>query len=188
MRPELRGESGAPPRSRARAQTTRFSSRPVYSSVQACRRQSHSLTAHSAASSGPCPAPRRAPNARRVRKAPTVRRPSQPPTSATTISHATRLVLARPGESHPRRTPRCRPALRQVSPLPFSLPNLRGGGETQTSLAFKEAAARWRGVVVVFSSTKDTSLPPATAYSALERASEKRVQTTDAVRFVHGGS
>lgn len=107
-------------------------SHSVKSCVQACRRQSHSPTARSAASSGPCPAPRRAPNALRVLKAPTVRPPSRPPTSATTISPDTRLALARLGWNRRRRARPCRPVLRQVSPL---LPNLRGGGGGDTNFA-----------------------------------------------------
>lgn len=113
--------------------------------MQPCRRQSHSLTARSAASCGPCPAPRRGQNARRVRKAPIVRPPSQPPTSATTISLATRLVLTRLGGSPRRQAPRCRPALRQVSPLPFSLPNLRGGGGTPNFARVQEGTGAVEG-------------------------------------------
>lgn len=91
-------------------------SHSVKSCVQACRRQSHRPTARSAASSGPSPAPRRAPNALRVLKAPTVRPPSRPQTSATTISPDTRLALARLGGNRRRRAQPCRPVLRQVGP------------------------------------------------------------------------
>lgn len=92
--------------------------------------------------------------------------PDSPPAVPTPNKRYDDIARYAPGAGSPRRESPPSSAALSTSPPPGGpsspLPNLRGGGGTETSLAIKEVPARSRTACFGTSSTKDTYLPPAT--------------------------